>query len=168
MSIRRSFYSQEPTTTDQYMANRLNMTVESGMNSWAAAMPPRKWRTIYHSQSVQPSRLYSREIYKPTKVQKESEWIGKYFIPDGSVPRRPEANNYITEYDIMKHAGMYSYRVLYAVKATTKDSVSFPSGNDSMNGSGWILRSKASIESRPGQLNLILSTQNLILDVQYF
>jgi len=109
---------------------------------------PRKQRMFAAGGQFQPSRLYNNQLYKPTKPEPEAEWIGKFFIPEGSIPANPEKDNYVREYDVMKRAGKYSYRVLYA-----------------HNGQ---LKSKAAIERRPGQMNLIINTNNRILSVEYY
>lgn len=134
------------------MADRLGVSVGDVSNRWAAAMSPRKWRTFPHADNFQPSWLYRQQMYRPSKP--DSNWIGKYFIPDGSIPARPHVDNYVLEYDVMRKSGMYNYRILYAVKAVDE--------------TGWVIRSKAAIEGRPGQMNIILTPQNLILDVQYW
>lgn len=145
MTYRRSFYSQESDVGT-------NIT-QDGDLAWKYAMTPRKWRTIFHTNQFQPTSLYTKQIYRPTTAQPQHAWIGLYYIPSDSIPKNPSKLNYVTEYDVMKSSGMYSYRILYAVKDA--------------NGS-WYIKSKPSVEGRPGQLNLILSTDNKILNVQYW
>lgn len=156
MSVRRSFYSQEPE-----IYGALSQTYrESHPTSlgWDAAMTPRKWRTVYASNAFQPTWLYSTRSYTPP-----NPWIGKYFIPAGSNPAFPNKDNFVMEYDIMRRAGMYTYRILYAVKNNKKNGFNPESGE-----AKYIIKSKPSVEGRPGQMNLILDTNNVILDVQYW
>lgn len=140
MSIRRHLFSQEI----RYQ------------HPWS----PRKSRTYAPGGQFQPTWLYHKQIYRPygatnipnAKDGDEASWIGKIFIPEGSIPSNPSKNNYIREYDVMKKAGTYSYRILYAVQK---------------NGE-WVIKSKASVEGRPGQMNLIMSPKNEIIDIQYW
>jgi hypothetical protein len=150
MSVRRSYYSQEP---------ELYSTTHSTKLGWDASMTPRKWRTIYASNAFQPSWLYRKQKY----VAPNQNWIGKYFIPVDSTPAFPDKNNYVMEYDIMRQAGMYIYRILYAVKNDIQNGF-YPRADDSE----YVIKSKPSIEGRPGQMNIILDTNNIILDVQYW
>jgi hypothetical protein len=158
MSVRRAFYSQEPElygTGSQYDIYRDS---HSGSLGWDAAMTPRKWRTIYASNAFQPTWLYRKQVYEPG-----SEWIGKYFIPVDSQPTYPDKQNYVMEYDIMRKSGMYNYRILYAAENTTKNGFNPRPGDPK-----WVIKSKPSIEGRPGQMNIILDTNNIILAVQYW
>ncbi len=102
----------------------------------------RKSGRHYANNNYQQSRLYESTRFRPA-----TNWIGKYFIPIGSFPYDPHTMNYIHEYDVMKKAGSYAYRILY------------------INGEK---KSKPSIEYRPAQLNIILNPDNVILDVVYF
>jgi hypothetical protein len=168
MAVRRGFYSQEPevygasnrigtgSRADLYQVYRDSHTTALG---WDAAMTPRKWRTIYATNAFQPTWLYQKQSYRaPNK-----EWIGKYFIPVDAYPEDPTKSNYVMEYDIMRKAGMYAYRILYAVENTEKNGFNPRPGDPS-----WVIKSKPSVEGRPGQMNIILSPKNIILDVQFW
>lgn len=161
MSIRRAFYSQEPEVyTDelkQYEANHNNKL------GWGAAMTPRKWRTIYNSNAFQPTVLYNRHEYSPPNTNEMHEWIGKTFVPVDTVNMLRPADT-LLEYDVMRKAGMYTYRILYAVPYDKAHGY-YPKPGENKK---YIVKSKASVEGRPGQLNLILDTSNKILDVQYW
>ena len=151
------FYSQEPTNNHAAQAiYQIYRDSHSGVLGWDAAVTPRKWRTIYASNNFQPTWLYRKQSYTP-----ESEWIGKYFIPIDSKPQYPDNGNYITEYDVQRKSGMYSYRVLYAVK-NNKENGYYPKSGDPK----WVIKSKPSVEGRPGQMNIILSTDNRVLSVE--
>jgi len=113
---------------------------------------PRKARTVTYSDQFQPTHFYRKQIYIPSKNEKQSEWVGKYFLPIGSTNNCIPSCMVISEHDVRRHAGMYSYRVLYA---------------DVSNGQIHI-QSKAAMEGRPGQLNLIMDTNNKILKVEYW
>jgi hypothetical protein len=141
MAIRRSFYSQETNLGD---------ITRNGDLAWNYAMTPRKWRTIYSSNQFQPSSLYKKQMYRPSSNSKQHEWIGKYYIQADQIPT---TNDYVTEYEVMKSAGMYNYRILYAVKDENNN---------------YKIKSKPAIEGRPGQMNLIMNTDNKIIDVQYW
>ena len=67
------------------------------------------------------------------------------------------------EYDVQRRAGMYSYRILYAVKNDKKNGFN-PTDRDP----DWVIKSKPSIEGRPGDMKVILDTNNIILSVQYW
>lgn len=128
--LRRQFHSQELRYDHEYT--------------------PRKQRQFAPGGQFQPTWLYRKQIYRPQGPK--NPWIGKFFIPTGSVPANPEKTNYVREYDVMKKTGRYSYRILYAV----------------VSGDKYTIKSKPSVEGRPNQLNLILNTDNRILDVQYY
>jgi hypothetical protein len=115
---------------------------------WSARITPRKWRTFTPARSVLPSRLYG-----PARVVKRNIWTGKYFIPEGSAPALPHRQNYVLESEIARTTGGRSYRILYAVAGPTGE---------------WIIRSKPTIEDRPGQLNLVLTGNNVVLGVAWF
>lgn len=165
MSVRRSFYSQEPEIYRGETA-RLYQAAHPTTLGWDAAMTPRKWRTIYASNQFQPTSLYNSTRTSITSLGSNvmQEWIGKYFIPVDSSPQDPSKDNYVMEYDVMRKSGMYSYRILYAVRYTTKNGY-HPTGQTKDT---YVIKSKPAIEGRPGQMNLILDTNNLILDVQYW
>jgi len=159
MSVRRSFYSQEPEVYGQ-----INSLYEDSHQTtgWDTRMTPRKWRTIYAANVFNPTILYHRQNYEPPNL---SSWIGKYYISDNSldfVGKRP--GTYINEHDIMRQAGMTSYRILYAVPYDLAHGYNPRPGETAK----YVVKSKPAIEGRPGQLNLILDTDNKILSVQYF
>lgn len=167
MSVRRGFYSQEPevygSSARSGTGSRKNLydiyrSSHAATLGWDAAMTPRKWRTVYASNNFQPTWLYKQQRYDPPELQ---EWVGKYFIPVDSYPQNPAKNNYIMEYDVQRKAGMYSYRILYAVKNTKKNGFNPRAGDPA-----WVIKSKPSVEGRPGQMNLILDPNNIILSVQ--
>lgn len=171
--IRRPLFSQEITSTNAWMNERLgtpdrsNPVRDVSRTEWSRTMSPRKWRTVHHARGVQsPSVLYRRELYVPPAGTVENTWLGKYFIPDDAIPAVPTADNYVLEADVMRKAGMYNYRILYALEVASGSSIRDLFGYTQKK--RWVLKSKPSIESRPGQMNLILTPKNLILAVQYW
>ncbi len=166
MSVRRAYYSQEPEVygeSELHWRKNLYDIYRSSHSSalgWDQAMTPRKWRTIYASNEFQPTWLYRQQKYEPPELQ---DWIGKYFIPVDSYPQDPSKNNYVMEYDVQKKAGMYSYRILYAVKNTKANGFNPRPGD-----AAWVIKSKPSVEGRPGQLNVILDPNNIILALQHW
>jgi hypothetical protein len=115
---------------------------------------PRKWRT-FNSYAAQPSIFRKHPVYTPGQNAPERKWIGKYLIPYQSKPPQIEkGKEYITEYEIMRMNGMYSYRLIFV--EPTSDPKKF------------VILSKLSIESRPHQLNIYLTRDQKIVEVKYF
>jgi hypothetical protein len=166
MSVRRAYYSQEPEVYGESELHKRKKLYDvyrsshAGFLGWDQSITPRKWRTIYASNAFQPTWLYRQQQYNVPALQ---DWIGKYFIPVDSYPQDPSKNNYVMEYDFQKKAGMYSYRILYAVKNTKANGF-----NQRPGAADWVIKSKPSIEGRPGQLNVILDPKNVILALQYW
>lgn len=101
---------------------------------------PRKWRHVNRSNAFM--------LFNKKPVNTYPEWIGKTFQPNGEIYNLPV----VTEYEVERVAGSYNYRIIYCVKI--KDI--------------WYMKSKPTIQSRPGQLNLMLDVNNKIINVQYF
>ena len=114
---------------------------------------PRKLRSVAYSNQFEPTHFYKKQTYIPHKESKETSWVGKYFIPIGTTNNYVPQCHAVSEYEVMRKAGMYAYRILYAIE-----------GSD-----GKVhIQSKAAMEGRPGQMNITLNTNNKILDVEYW
>lgn len=88
--------------------------------------------------------------YIPEKPAPETEFIGKYFIPNGSRPLNELNKNYVTEREISMFARPNIYQVIFANSLEE-----------------WI--SKPESYLRQGRLNLIINPNTyVILDIEYF
>jgi hypothetical protein len=114
---------------------------------------PRKQRTYEYTTQFffQDGGIWNKNrYYRPAGKSPELQWIGKYFIPMGSQPARPEKDNYAMEYDIAQWANPNIYQVIYV--------------DDDGN-----FRSQPEASWRPGRLNIMVNVNtDLITDVQYF
>jgi hypothetical protein len=117
---------------------------------------PRKWSTVGRTTQLQPSIFRHHEMYKPHRDDfSGKKWIGKYLIPYQSMHCNKQCDReYISELEIMRSTGMFSYRLIFVTR-TNKPNV-------------YIIKSKPTIETSPGRLNLFITPQLLIVDAQYF
>ncbi len=129
---------------------------------------PRKWRTFYNTNLFQPSIFRYSQIYRPQSGH-DHDWIGKYLVPYRSSPYRStvaacrqniSACQLVSEYEIMRANGMYSYRIIFVVPVVVMER-----GQKRVK---YIMRSKPAIEARPGQLNIFCEPNMRIVDIQYF
>jgi hypothetical protein len=118
---------------------------------------PRKWRTIARPTTFHQSIMRPQRIYTPPSSGTEYSWIGKFLIPYQSFNFDINPQKCVSEYEIMKKCGMYSYRIIFVIPVKNKD-----------NKISYLMKSKPTIEYRPGQLNVYVTPDMLIVGVQYF
>jgi len=133
------------------MATRRHL-LPSDLAGYSHRFSPRKQRTYeYTAHFFQDGGIWNKNrYYRPKPQSPELEWIGKYFIPWGSQPANPNADNYITEYDIALYARPNIYQVLWT----------------DANGE---LRTLPEAKLRPGRMNIFVNVSTMkVSDVQYF
>ena len=89
----------------------------------------------------------------------QRSWIGKYFIAEGKYPGNPAMQNYVMEFEIARYARPYTFRVLFTGPPNTPQYMS--------RSTEIMTKSKPHHDFRPGQLNILVNTQGVIVDVIY-
>jgi hypothetical protein len=117
---------------------------------------PRKWRSIQRPTTFLRSILRPQLIYKPPTTARESQWIGKYVIPYQSTIKRIPNRSYVSEYEIMRTCGMYVYRLIF-VEPVKIDGIM-----------RYRIRSKPTVDYRPGQMNIYVTPDLQIVNIEYF
>lgn len=134
------------------MATRRHM-LSSDLAGYSHRSTPRKQRTYNYTDQFffQEGGIWNKNrYYRPKGGSPELEWIGKYFIPMGAQPARPDVPNYAMEHEIAMWARPNIYQVIYV--------------DDEGN-----FRTQPEAAWRPGRLNIMVNMNtDKIVDVQYF
>lgn len=124
---------------------------------------PQQARAYPTNHSFQPTIMY-RSVDKPVSGANELDatrksWIGKYFIPSGYQPAKPDKNNYVYEWEIARHCNPWAFQILFIGHPDTPKFMARGTGIDTV--------SKPDINYNPGRTTIFIDHNGLISKVEF-